>query len=109
MKETKVYVDELPENCKKCVYSQINLAFGVETRICNLQYGFISANNDKFPNCPLQSLKDHDRKLVKEVCKKIEKAVCDNVLYMWTPDKEDNYTIFNIDKVLEEIQKEFKE
>lgn len=79
MKETKVYVEELPENCKKCVYSQINLAFGVETRICNLQYGFISANNDKFPNCPLKSLKTHDRKLVKEVCEKIRKTIASTV------------------------------
>lgn len=108
MTENKVYVDELPENCKKCVYSQINLAFGVETRICNLQYGFISANNDKFPNCPLQSLQTHDRELVKEVCEKIEKAVGDEVLYFWTPNEEDNYTIFDIDKVLEEIQKEYE-
>lgn len=81
MKETKVYVDELPENCKKCVYSQINLAFGVETRICNLQYGFISANNDKFPNCPLQSLKIHDRELVKEVCEKIREYLRTQVIY----------------------------
>lgn len=80
MKETKVYVDELPESCKKCAYSQINLALGVETRICGLQYGFISIDIDKFPNCPLQSLKDHDRELVKEVCEKIRKF-CENNKY----------------------------
>ena len=75
MKETKVYVDELPESCKKCAYSQINLALGVETRICGLQYGFISIDIDKFPNCPLQSLKTHDRELVKEVCENIIKFI----------------------------------
>lgn len=75
MKETKVYVDELPESCKKCAYNQINLALGVETRICGLQYGFISIDIDKFPNCPLQSLQTHDRELVKEVCEKIKEQL----------------------------------
>ena len=78
MKETKVYVDELPESCKKCAYSQINLALGVETRICGLQYGFISIDIDKFPNCPLQSIKDHDRELVEKVLEKTKTFVREN-------------------------------
>ena len=106
MKETKVYVDELPENCKKCVYSQINLAFGVETRICNLQYGFISANNDKFPNCPLQSLKTHDRELVKEVCEKIRKDLSNKFIYF--EGKKEYYKISGILEILDHIQKEFE-
>ena len=105
MKETKVYVDELPESCKKCVYSQINLAFGVETRICNLQYGFISANNDKFPNCPLQSLKTHDRELVKEVCEKIKNNVNDMPYY---DDRTGYVSPTDVCEMIDELQKEYK-
>lgn len=113
MTENKVYVDELPENCKKCVYSQINLAFGVETRICNLQYGFISANNDKFPNCPLQSLKIHDRQLVRQVCEKITerynlegKPITDEF-----GDTQYGYEMIsarNLKQFLDQIQKEYE-
>ena len=55
-----------------------------------------------------KNLKQHDRELVKEVCERIKKAVGDEVLYFWTPDKEDNYTLFNIDKVLDQIQKDLE-
>lgn len=114
MKEIKVYVDELPENCKKCVYSHINLAFGVETRICNLQYGFISANDDKFPNCPLQSLKTHDRELVKEVCEKIRdmahkvgKLVFCEYCYAINPARAIDEHLLN--EILGQIESEFEQ
>lgn len=100
MKETKVYVDELPESCKKCAYSQINLALGVETRICGLQYGFISIDIDKFPNCPLQSLQIHDRELVKEVCEKIKLKFSDTRSHNWGVERIELY------EFLDQIQKE---
>ena len=100
MKETKVYVDELPESCKKCAYSQINLALGVETRICGLQYGFISIDIDKFPNCPLQSIKTHDQELVKEVCEKIYNDL--------KPHYGEEVSGFVIERVLSNLQKEFE-
>ena len=112
MKETKVYVDELPESCKKCAYSQINLALGVETRICGLQYGFISIDIDKFPNCPLRSIKDHDRELVKEVCEKIrdlaesycEISLCENCGEQ--PYNDIILTGNDLAEILDQIQKE---
>ena len=117
MKETKVYVDELPENCKKCVYSQINLALGVETRICGLQYGFISIDIDKFPNCPLQSLQIHDRELVRQVCEKISielenetKTYCE-IRRCSSPHYQGDYVWFNyvkfrifIAQILKEVE-----
>ena len=108
MKETKVYVDELPESCKKCAYSQINLALGVETRICGLQYGFISIDIDKFPNCPLQSIKTHDRELVKEVCEKIKYKLgsIEDILINLGNGKEDALNYFT--HILNEIEKEFE-
>ena len=108
MKETKVYVDELPENCKKCVYSQINLALGVETRICGLQYGFISIDIDKFPNCPLQSLQAHDRELVKEVCEKIRSELEKELKYDFTSYVPIMNVCNKINRVLDQIQKEYE-
>lgn len=105
MKEIKVYVDELPESCKKCAYSQINLALGVETRICGLQYGFISIDIDKFPNCPLQSIKDHDRELVKEVCEKIKNNVNDMPYY---DDRTGYVSPTDVCEMIDELQKEYE-
>ena len=104
MKQTTVYVDELLESCRKCAYSQINLALGVETRICGLQYGFISIDIDKFPNCPLQSIKAHDRELVKEVCEKIRKTIASTVdLAESNQQIKDQFYI-----ILDQMQKEYE-
>lgn len=108
MKETKVYVDELPESCKKCAYSRINLALGVETRICGLQYGFISIDIDKFPNCPLQSLQIHDQALVKEVCEKIRQETTKNASYdIEEPIKV--VSLLDVNETIDKIQKEFED
>ena len=56
-----------------------------------------------------KNLKQHDRELVKQVCEKIKKAVGDENLYFWTPKKEDDYTLFNIDRVLDDINKEYED
>ena len=112
MKEIKVYVDELPENCKKCAYSQINLALGVETRICGLQYGFISIDIDKFPNCPLQSLKTHDQELVKEVCEKIREHLSEQKKSLkdtFSPYSNGKaFIISAVEESLNKIEKEFE-
>ena len=68
MKETKVYVEEMPDMCLNCpcldgVYCNIlcdNVFIGRETRD---------------PKCKLQSIKDHDRELVKEVCEDLTKSI----------------------------------
>lgn len=115
MKETKVYVDELPESCKKCAYSQINLALGVETRICGLQYGFISIDIDKFPNCPLQSLQIHDRELVAKVCEKIKEKTFGLWYFVLNEQIEhfegNRYVLSQKDfnDILDQIQKEFED
>ena len=125
-KEAKSYVKEenakLPlEQAKKC-------------NECYFKWACVGQKGEKIPSCfngdkynccenyfkyhdiqelfieehEIDDIKTHDRELVKKVCEKIEKAVGDEVLYFWTPNEEDNYTIFNIDKVLEEIQKDIE-
>ncbi len=73
MKETKVYVDELPEYCDDCPCS---LRDKDDCAYCNLLHKNIGYDFGKRPkHCPLQSLKTHDRELVKEVCEKIIKFI----------------------------------
>lgn len=107
MKETKVYVDELPEYCDDCPCS---LRDKDDCAYCNLLHKNIGYDFGKRPkHCPLQSLKTHDRELVKKVCEKIkeqlgfivdgqERIVCDGSA---TGDK-------TILAVLNQIQKEYE-
>ena len=82
MKETKVYVDELPKSCVGCKY------FAEHRRQCNLELCLQwNEVKFKFDDCPLIDIKTHDRELVKEVCEKIkERAV--NMYY--AEDQEDD-------------------
>ena len=95
MKETKVYVDELPKSCVGCKY------FAEHRRQCNLEL-CIEWNEVKFKfnDCPLIDIKTHDRELVKKVCEKISnhfKTTC----YISIDEK-------NIYDFLDQIQKEFE-
>ena len=77
MKETKVYVDELPEYCDDCPCS---LRDKDDCAYCNLLHKNIGYDFGKRPkHCPLQLIKTHDRELVKEVCKKIRKTIASTV------------------------------
>ena len=104
MKETKVYIDELPKSCVGCKY------FAEHRQQCNLELCLQwNEVKFKFDDCPLIDIKTHDRELVKEVCEKIkeqlgfivdgqERIVCDGSA---TGDK-------TILAVLKQIQKEYE-
>ena len=74
MKETKVYVDELPESCSKCLFCYDNRPYWKSTDcIINhkeLDEDEIEIKREK--DCSLVDIKTHDRELVKEVCEKIK-------------------------------------
>ena len=104
MKETKVYVDELPECCCGCVCVD-DCYCGITQK--NIYYEFYEWTKPK--DCPLSDIKVHDRELVKEVCEKIkeqlgfivdgqERISCDGSA---TGDK-------TILAVLNQIQKEYE-
>lgn len=106
MKETKVYVDELPHCCSYCPCSDID---NEECNITGYSVAYIGCHDTKPDNCPLIDIKTHDRELVKEVCEKIkeqlgfivdgqERIVCDGSA---TGDK-------TILAVLKQIQKEYE-
>ena len=95
MKETKVYVDELPESCVGCKY------FAEHRRQCNLEL-CLQWNEVKFKfnDCPLIDIKTHDRELVKEVCEKIKLKFSDTRSHNWGIEQIELYDI------LDQIQKE---
>lgn len=78
MKETKVYVDELPKSCVGCKY------FAEHRRQCNLELCLQwNEVKFKFDDCPLIDIKTHDRELVKEVCEKIKLKFSDTRTHNW--------------------------
>lgn len=99
MKETKVYVDELPKSCWECPCFKNDLEFP-----CGLSDGTQDYFKDEIDgeNCPLKSIKAHDRELVKEVCEKIKQDCwCGGAIL------EDDYYRVPV-KYLQNLQKEFE-
>ena len=97
MKETKVYVEELPKECWDCPCFKTDLECP-----CGLSDGTQDYFKDEIDgeNCPLKLLKTHDRELVKKVCDKISnhfKTTC----YISIDEQ-------NIYDVLDQIQREFE-
>lgn len=101
MKEEKVYVDELPKSCVGCKY------FAEHRRQCNVELCLQWAEDRfKFNDCPLQSLKTHDRELVKEVLEKVKNEAYKDGFYDENGEKIITYHISNY--ILDQIQKEYE-
>ena len=98
MKETKVYVDELPESCSKCVCVD-DCYCGITQK--NIYYEFYEWTKPK--DCPLIDIKTHDRELVKKVCEKIKRNVrVTRIKNKWFAFEDD------LRNILDQIQEEFK-
>ena len=91
MKETKVYVDKLPKGCADCICEYD--VFG------EISGKYVSVAKSK--NCPLQTIKQHDRELVKEVCEKIKLKFSDTRSHNWGIEQ------FELYEFLDQIQKEY--
>ena len=111
MKETKVYVDELPESCSKCLFCYDNRPYWKSTDcIINhkeLDEDEIEIKREK--DCPLIDIKTHDRALVKEVCEKIiyNLGSIEDIIINLGNGKEDAFSYFI--KILNKVQKEFED
>lgn len=99
MKETKVYIGELPESCFECPI-MIDGSEGCDFCVCAILEEKATTKN-RLKDCPLHSLKDHDRELVKEVCEKIKELGLKHNI-------EDLNGVFISYKALQEIQKEYE-
>ena len=79
MKETKMYISNLPKSCSECPCTHEDFA---ECNWCQVfDNGLLTYipdeiyTKERLENCPLQTIKDHDRELVKEVCEKIRENI----------------------------------
>ena len=113
MKETKVYVDELPKSCVGCKY------FAEHRRQCNLELCFQwSEEKQKYNDCPLKSLHDHNKELVEKVLEKVsielenETGIYCEIRQCNSPHYQGDYVWFNyvkFRKLAEKLQKEFED
>ena len=111
MKETKVYVEELPKECWDCPCFKTDLECS-----CGLSDGTQDYFKDEIDgeNCPLKLLKIHDRELVKEVCEKIKEKAFGLWYFVLNEQKEhfegNRYVLSQKDfnDILDQIQKEYE-
>lgn len=105
MKETKVYIDELPESCFECPI-MVDGSEGCDFCVCAILEEKATTKN-RLKDCPLKSL--HDRELVNEVCGKIRSDL-QSGLKKFKPKPDDVLTqfIYNLDNKLDQIEKEFE-
>ena len=99
MKETKVYVDD-----ELLIYDDFSLCCtkNFDNTFYTNNYSLI--DNEEYFEAYFQSIKSHDRELVRQVCEKIRKTIASTVDFA-----ESNQQIkdqFNI--ILDLIQKEFE-
>ena len=100
MKETKVYVDELPKSCGCCeFYSQDK--YCAYCLMLNEKLRYI----DKDKDCPLKSLHEHDKELVEKVLKKAKSLI---TKYDLLKDYNSCAGYFMFDKIIDQIQKEYE-
>ena len=111
MKETKVYVDELPESCDECKY-YTQFTDGMGCIVAQELRPMDECDNYMQASCPLQLIKTHDRELVKEVCERIKETIKSNQ-YKQLDDRylEELVDVVNVkvlQLVLRNIQKEYE-
>ena len=98
MKETKVYVDELPKSCTDCPCYDFDIG-GCQCKDPHFTYDSIN----RFKGCLLIDIKVHDREVVKEVCEKIKLKFSDTRSHNWGIEQ------FELYEFLDQIQIEVVE
>lgn len=89
MKETKVYMSELPCQCIDCQFAYSGR--------CQLNGEIYCIENCRRGDCPLIDIKTHDRELVAKVLEKVKKEL------------DGDYNQYRINYILDQIQKEFED
>ena len=93
MKETKVYVDELPIQCLDCRFT-----YGGRCQAKENGESYC-VENCRRSDCPLIDIKTHDRELVRQVCEKI--------MHLAKLQNNDNFYIMT-GCIIDEIRKKFE-
>ena len=108
MKETKVYVDEMPKSCAECEHCTKHHKDNYGIPYCLIArmplYNGDKINEERGQHkdslsdfdCPLIDIKTHDRELVAKVLEKVKKEL------------DGDYNQYRINYILDQIQKEFE-
>ena len=103
MKETKVYIDELPKSCFECPII-VDGSEGCDFCVCAILEEKAETKN-RLKDCPLHSIKDHDRELVNKVCEKIREYLRTQVIYCGGKATELDIMIASaVNQVLEDVK-----
>ena len=107
MKETKVYIDELPESCDECKY-YTQFTDGMGCIVAQELRPMDECDNYMQASCPLRSIKDHDQELVKEVCEKIRQEIESQTDVRIAVNNFNTITGHGLEYVFRKIQKEYE-
>lgn len=97
MKETKVYMNNLPETCDECPCHSV-----MEDRCVLLRKQAITPF---LQSCPLHDLNKHDKELVAKVLDKVKFLI---TKYDLLKNYNSCAGSFMLDKIIDQIQKEFE-
>lgn len=100
MKETKVYVDD-----ELLIYDDFSLCCtkNFDNTFYTNNYSLI--DNEEYFEAYFQSIKAHDRELVRQVCEKIKNNVNDMPYY---DDRTGYVSPIDVCEMIDELQKEYK-
>ena len=103
MKETKVYVDD-----ELLIYDDFSLCCtkNFDNTFYTNNYSLI--DNEEYFEAYFQSIKSHDRELVKEVCEKIRSELEKELKYDFTSYVPIMNVCNKINRVLDQTQKEYE-
>lgn len=111
MKETKVYVDELSESCFECPI-MVDGSEGCDFCVCAILEEKATTKN-RLKDCPLHSIKDHDRELIAKVCEKIREHLSEQKKSLkdtFSPYSNGKaFIISAVEDNLNKIEKEFED
>lgn len=104
MTKQKVWFEKKPEFRDECPF----FVYGEHLHYCSLKKVNIFDDKDKCSYCPLQTIKQHDRELVKKVCEKIRSELEKELKYDFTSYVPIMNVCNKINRVLDQTQKEYE-
>lgn len=104
MKETKVYVDELPKSCFECPI-MVDGSEGCDFCVCAILEEKATTKN-RLNDCPLKSLHDHDKELIAKVLKEVEDSF---TAYLPLRNRTGAWFYGRLNEILKKYQKEFED
>ena len=117
MSEQKIWVEKMPESCIKCEWCTLNHKENYGRPFCLMArmplYNGDRVNEERGQHkdslsdfdCPLHSIKDHDRELVEKVIKEVEENF---TKYLPLKNRTGAWFYGRLSEILKKYQKEFE-